>query len=281
MVIATKFTTNFTHGTKKQASNFTGNSYKSMTLSVDASLKKLRTSYIDIIYLHWWDFTTSIEEVMQGANQLVRNGKVLYLGVSDTPAWIVAKANMYARQHGLAQFVVYQGLWSASTRDFERDILPMCEDFGMAMAPWGALGRGQFKTAEQRKSTDGRKMGEPSAVDIKVSEVLEKIANSKGTIITSVAMAYVMHAAPNVYPIVGGRNVKHLQGNIEALKLRLTKEEMEEIEGASDFEYGFPMSFLYRNEKPSTRLNAASHWLTKTAVHLDVPTKTQPAFPPQ
>ncbi len=75
-----------------------------------------------------------------GLNQLVTSGKVLYLGISDSPAWVVAKANMYARQHGLAEFVIYQGLWNASKRDFEREIIPMARDFGMALAPWSALG---------------------------------------------------------------------------------------------------------------------------------------------
>ena len=85
---------------------------------------------------------------MQSLNQLVLAGKVLYLGVSDTPAWVVSKANEYARNHGLRQFSVYQGLWSAAERDVEREILPMVKAEGMAMAPWGSLGGGKFKTAE-------------------------------------------------------------------------------------------------------------------------------------
>ncbi|KAB8627258.1 hypothetical protein FH972_026091 [Carpinus fangiana] len=281
MVIATKYTTLYTHGTKKLQGNYVGNSSKSMHLSLEASLKKLQTSYLDILYLHWWDFTTSVEEVMQAANNLVRAGKVLYLGVSDTPAWVVAKANMYARQHGLAQFVIYQGRWSASNRDFESDILPMCQDFGMAMAPWGSLGGGHFKTEEQRKSTEGRKFGEARPVDIKVSEVLEKIAKKKGTILTSVALAYVVHTSANVFPIVGGRKIEHLKGNIEALKLRLSQEEIKEIESASGYEYQFPLSFLFNGSEPSTRLNASDVFLTKPAVVLDIPPNPQSAFPPQ
>ena len=103
---------------------------KSMHVSVDASLKKLRTSYIDILYLHWWDYTTSVEEVMNGLHALVMQGKVLYLGVSDTPAWIVSKANTYARMSGRTPFVVYQGAWSILQRDFEREILPMAREEG-------------------------------------------------------------------------------------------------------------------------------------------------------
>lgn len=123
---------------------------------------------------------------MQSLNQLVVNGKVLYLGISDTPAWIVSKCNQYARDHGLRQFSVYQGRWSAANRDFERDILPMARAEGMALAPWGALGGGNFKTEEQRNSGEGRKMRPASEKDIQISKALEKIANEKGTIITSV-----------------------------------------------------------------------------------------------
>jgi aryl-alcohol dehydrogenase-like predicted oxidoreductase len=86
--------------------NYAGNHKKSLKHSLEASLIKLRTDYIDILYVHWWDYSTPIEEVMQSLNELVRSGKVLYLGVSDTPAWIVAQANEYARAHGMAQFVV-------------------------------------------------------------------------------------------------------------------------------------------------------------------------------
>ena len=86
--------------------NFGGNSKKSLHISVDKSLKKLRTTYIDLLYLHWWDYSASIPEVMRSLDDLVKSGKVLYLGVSDTPAWIVSQANEYARQHGLTQFSV-------------------------------------------------------------------------------------------------------------------------------------------------------------------------------
>jgi aryl-alcohol dehydrogenase-like predicted oxidoreductase len=111
-------------------SAYIGNGTKSLHISVRESLKKLRTDYIDIIYLHWWDYTTSIEEVMDSLHVLVQQGKVLYLGVSDTPAWIVAKANQYARDHGKTPFTIYQGLWSILVRDMERDIIPMCVDEG-------------------------------------------------------------------------------------------------------------------------------------------------------
>ena len=133
---------------------------------------------------------------MHTLHDLCTARKVIYLGISDTPAWIVVKANEYARQHGLRQFSIYQGRWSAASRDFEREIIPMCLSEGMALAPWGALGGGGFKTKEQRESNEGRKNFVRVAVTGKeeqVSLVLEEIANKKGTLITSVALAYVMH----------------------------------------------------------------------------------------
>ena len=127
MVLATKFSTCYRVGHDDEIIiNTVGNGTKSLHLSVEASLKKLQTSYIDLLYVHWWDYTTSIPELMQSLNTLVQQGKVLYLGISDTPAWVVSKANEYARQKGLRQFSVYQGKWSAESRDFERDIIPMC-----------------------------------------------------------------------------------------------------------------------------------------------------------
>lgn len=262
MVIATKFTTCFRagYGDKEILINTTGNGTKSLHVSLEASLKKLQTSYIDLLYVHWWDMTCSIPELMQSLNTMVQQGKVLYLGISDTPAWIVSKANEYARQNGLRQFSVYQGKWNAAYRDFERDIIPMCIEEGMGLCPWGALGGGQFKTEEQRNSNEGRKMPgfEANERDIKVSKILEKIAKKYDTQITSVALAYVMTKTPYVFPIVGGRKIDHLKGNIDGLRLDLTPEDMKEIEGGYEFDAGFPMSFL-GGDKPE------DNWLISMA----------------
>ncbi|KAM3073124.1 hypothetical protein ACMFMG_008843 [Clarireedia jacksonii] len=156
---------------------------KSMRASVEHSLTKLQTNYIDLLYLHWWDFTTSVEEVMHGLNNLITSGKVLYLGISDTPAWLVVKANSYARANGLRPFSVYQGKWNAGFRDMEREIIPMCRDQGMAIAPWAPLGQGRFKSAEARKAggEGSARAAQMSESDIKISEKLEEIAMKKGT----------------------------------------------------------------------------------------------------
>ncbi|KAF2030621.1 norsolorinic acid reductase [Setomelanomma holmii] len=253
IVLATKFTGMQITEKEKEGgtaikSNYAGNSAKNIHVSVERSLKQLRTSYIDIYYLHLWDSSVSIPELMHTLNDLCTSRKVLYLGVSDTPAWIVVKANCYARQHGLRQFSVYQGRWSAADRAFEREIIPMALDEGMALAPWGAIGGGSFKTKAQREAFEGGRNMKMSVIgnEVKVSDVLENIANTKSsdTPITSVALAYVMHKTPYVFPIVGGRKIPHLKSNIEALGLRLTPEEIREIDNAYGFDMGFPHTFL-------------------------------------
>lgn len=121
-----KYSSDYKRGHDIQKSGFLGNNTKSLVNSVHASLQKLRSPYIDLLYIHWWDYLCTVEEVMDALHNLVAQGKVLYLGISDAPAWVVTKANTYARMAGKTPFVVYQGMWSIMHRDLERDILPMC-----------------------------------------------------------------------------------------------------------------------------------------------------------
>jgi aryl-alcohol dehydrogenase-like predicted oxidoreductase len=249
MVIATKFSTTYTKypgSGKTIIVNNGGNSVKNLHVSVEASLAKLQTTYIDLLYLHWWDYTMKVPELMQSLHRLVQAGKVLYLGISDTPAWVVSKANEYARNHGLTQFSVYQGHWAPTERSFERDIIPMALDEGMALAPWGAIGGGKYKTEAERADSSGRTGAwvNLSEVDKAVIPALESVAKRQNTSMTAVALAYIIGKSPYVFPIVGGRTVKHLKGNIEALKLKLTQEDIKEIEEPYKFDPGFPHSFI-------------------------------------
>ena len=167
-------------------------------------------------------------------------------------------------------------------RDFERDILPMAQAEGMALAPWGALGRGNFKSDAERARDEGRKSLGLSETDVRVSKKLEEIATAKGTLITSVALAYVMHKAPYVFPIVGGRKVEHLKGNIEALGLELTEQEIDEIDAASAFDIGFPMSMLFEfmsGKKYNTRMTTADVWLLKFSGNIDAVANPAPIKP--
>ncbi|PBK88006.1 Aldo/keto reductase [Armillaria gallica] len=257
LVIATKYTTNYKRGDDDvtQKINYVGNSTKSMHISVEASLKKLRTSYIDILYLHWWDYETSIPEVMDSLHNLVAAQKVLYLGISDTPAWVVSQANQYAMDHGKTPFVIYQGKWNILDRSFERDIIPMARSLGLALSPWSVLAEGKLRTdaeEQQRRETGekGRMMFGPdwerTEVEVKVCRALEKVAAEVGvgSNIRAVAIAYVMHKTPNVFPIIGGRKVEHLKANIEALDISLSKEQIEYLDGAVPFDPGFPTTMI-------------------------------------
>ena len=254
VVLATKYTTSYRAWEEGPGlpANFSGNHAKSLHMSVRDSLRKLQTDYIDILYLHWWDWTCGIEQVMDSLHTLVQQRKVLYLGVSDTPAWIVAACNTYARDNGKSPFVIYQGKWSVAERDFERDIIPMCRHFGLALAPWGALGAGKFQTKkaiEERKkkgeSLRSLSGGDQTGNEEKTSAALEKVAKEHGIeSLTAIALAYVMQKTPNVFPIIGGRKVEHLMDNIQALKIHLTDEQIEELEGVVPFDLGFPTNMI-------------------------------------
>ena len=284
LVLATKFTSSCYPSTATMIkSNYAGNHSKSLRVSLETSLKKLRTSYIDLLYIHWWDFTTSVPEIMYSLHYMVASGKVLYLGISDTPAWIVSRANEYARQKGLTQFSVYQGHWSAAMRDFERDIIPMCESEGMALAPWGSLGRGMFMSPEEyEKKSEGRRMAVQSENVKKVSATLDKLAKEKGTLITSIALAYVRYKSPYVFPIVGGRKIEHLKSNIEALSIELSDKEIDEIDGAAPFEHGFPLNFIFEyggGPKYDMRMEPGDIFLLKQSSNLDTVPRSRPPKP--
>lgn len=255
--LATKYTTSYKNhdDSVKQKISYMGNNVKSMRNSLEASLKKLRTSYIDLFYVHWWDYDTSIVEVMNGLHNLVVQGKVLYLGASDTPAWVVAKGNQYARMSGKTPFCVYQGAWSIIQRDFERDIIPMCREEGMALIPWNVIAGGRLRSdAEEKRRAEsgegGRTMDRDdwrrTELETKASRVLEKVAKEHGddVSVSAVVIAYVMQKAPYVFPLVGGRKVEQLYDNIKALSIPLTPKQIEYLEGELPFDPGFPHSFI-------------------------------------
>lgn len=260
MVIATKFTTAYRNyeigpnvpGGRGQTVNFCGNHKRSMMMSVRDSLRKLQTDYIDLLYLHWWDHTTSIEEIMDSLQILVESGKVLYLGISDSPAWVVSAANEYAKARGKTPFSVYQGRWNIMLRDFEREIIPMARHYGMALAPWDVLGGGKFQTKkqlEERKKNNEQLRGmfnsEQSTQEEKISEALEKVAAQHGDVsITAVALAYVMQKTTRVFPIIGGRKVEYLNDNIKALSIHLSDKQIGELESVLPFDVGFPNDFI-------------------------------------
>ncbi|KAI0789614.1 aryl-alcohol dehydrogenase [Abortiporus biennis] len=272
LVIATKYTSNYKRANKsfRQQTSYVGNNAKSLHVSVEDSLKKLRTDYIDILYLHWWDYDTPVEEVMNALHNLVASGKVLYLGVSDTPAWIVSQANTYAKLTGKTPFVIYQGAWNIISRDFEREILPMAKAFGMALAPWNVLAAGKLRTdaEEQRRRETGEKgrmifdsNWERTPVEVEASRALEKVAKEVGAkSIHAVAIAYVMQKTPYVFPIIGGRKVEHLHSNLEALEISLDKKHIEYLESVVPLDLGFPYSVFGYGKDYNAFFNTAGYF---------------------
>ncbi|KAI0838334.1 Aldo/keto reductase [Hypoxylon sp. FL0890] len=287
IVLATKYTSSWqlVHEATKIQSNYGGNNKKALTVAIDVSLERLQTSYIDLYYVHSWDFTTSIPELMNSLHQLVAARKVLYLGISNTPAWIVARANEYARQQNLTPFSVYQGQWNAAERDIEREIVPLAVDEGMAVAPFGVLGMGYFRTSAQReaeaKAGNTQREGRNVPLVDKpqktvMADVLEKIAKARGLNITSIALAWVRTKAPYVFPIVGGRKIEHLKSNIEALGIELTPDEIDEIEGAVPFDFGYPQTFI---GGPKGARHPGDLWTTKRFGNFDWVAPPQPPKP--
>ncbi|EMD31366.1 hypothetical protein CERSUDRAFT_119756 [Gelatoporia subvermispora B] len=257
MVIATKYSANFKNMADiPQKTHYVGNSLKSMHISFEASLQKLRTSYIDIFYVHFWDYTTSIPEVMNGLHNLVVSRKVLYLGITDAPAWVVAECNTYAKLTGKTPFSIYQGAWNIFHRDFEREIIPMARAHGLALAPWNVVAGGKIRTdAEEEARKQSNEQGrmwfhgspgkERTEDERKVCAALEKVAKQVGASnIRAVAIAYLMQKLPYVFPIIGCRKVEQLMQNIEALDVSLSDEQIKYLESIVPFNPGFPNDLI-------------------------------------
>ncbi|RXW21529.1 hypothetical protein EST38_g4334 [Candolleomyces aberdarensis] len=277
LFIATKYSVGWPRydPTIQQKILYAGNGTKSIRLSVEASLKKLRTSYIDLLYVHFYDFSTSVEELMQALHAVVLRGQALYLGISDAPAWVVSQANQYARDHALTPFSVYQGPWSILDRSLEREIIPMARSQGMALAPWGVLAGGKIRSdAEEKQRLESGTLGRGSADswkrtpdEKKISDALEKVAVQVGAkSLNAVAIAYLMHKTRYVFPIIGGRKVEHLQDNVEALDIALTKDHITFLESILPFDKGFPTAFIGDGTGGETPFIRASGWTSEWPV---------------
>ena len=281
MVIATKYTSGYKNQDKaiKFHSNFAGNSAKSLHVSIRDSLKKLRTDYIDILYVHWWDFATSVEEVMTHLHSYVMSHNVLYLGASDLPAWVVVKANAYARSHGLTPFSVYQGRWNAAYRDIEAELIPMCEDQGMAIVPWAALGGGQLVSSKQREDAAKNPDARPAAYsqsdnDLKVCDAIEQISEKRQCSFQAVALAYLFAQSTYVFPIVGVQKVEHVEAMTDSLHIKLTDEEVKQIQTAAPFDPPFPADFHFTfsgDQDYSTKLTTANNQQYQMWAWIDAP----------
>ncbi|MEO7715185.1 MAG: aldo/keto reductase [Capsulimonas sp.] len=255
-VLATKFSLNDKPGAPENAGNPNGggNHRKNLRRSVEGSLKRLGTDYIDLLWLHAWDFTTPVEEVMQSLDDLVRAGKVNYVGISDTPAWIVSQANTLAELRGWSPFVALQIEYSLVERTPERDLIPMANALGLSVTPWSPLAQGiltgKYNTARP-EGTRLTSMGDFGSADrfltdrsLAIAQVVVDVAAEIGTTPSQVALAWLLAQGPSVIPIVGTRKVSQINDNLAAVDVTLSAEHLAKLDEASKIERGFPHDMI-------------------------------------
>jgi len=239
-VVATKYTLS----ERPSDPNFGGNHRKNMFRSLEGSLKRMNTDRVDLLWLHMWDGVTPVEEVLRALDDLVRAGKVLYVGISDTPAWVVAQANAIADLRGWSRFVAYQGEYSLASRAPERDILPMTQALDMAFTPWGMLEGGEL-TGKYNAPSKGAKRSEDTSPRVKsLATELMSLAEEIGHTPSQVAINWVRQQPYLVVPILGARSKKQLRDNMGCLDFELTPDQMTRLSEASPIDLGFPHSFL-------------------------------------
>jgi aryl-alcohol dehydrogenase-like predicted oxidoreductase len=244
-VVATKYGVTRDRGDPNAA----GSHRKNLRLSLETSLRRLRTDYIDLYYVHLWDHLTPVEETMRALDDAVRAGKVLHLGVSDTPAWVVARANTLVEGRGGTPFVVLQARYGLLSRDAERDLLPAAEALGMSVAAWSPLGGGVLSGSFTR--SDGPS-GHPTRVaagsiserDLGVARAVQEVADGLGTSPSRVALAWTTARSRAVHPIVGARRLEQLLDNLGAADLTLPSDALARLDAAGEFDVGFPHDFI-------------------------------------
>lgn len=216
----------------------------------DASLLRLGTDHIDLYWVHFHDAFTPVEETMRGLDDLVRAGKVLYVGISDAPAWIVARANTLAELRGWTAFIGLQVQWSLLDRDVERELVPMAQAFDLGITPWGVLGAGLLtgKYADGKAPEDTRRAGwtanRLTEKNFAIAAEVQKVAAEIERTPSQVAIAWVRQKSPVVIPIIGARKHEQLLDNLKAADLQLAPEHMQRLDAVSAIQLGFPHDFL-------------------------------------
>lgn len=267
-VIATKYTANM----HPSDPNGGGNHRKSLVHSVEGSLRRLDTDYLDLLWVHMWDFTTPVEEVMRALDDLVRSGKVLYVGISDAPAWIVSEANVMADLRGWSRFVGLQIEYSLVERAPERDLLPMAEARELAVLDWSPLasgvltgkhlGSGDGATSDASGASDDATMEVEagSRIDVQDADLYDKyrtpraariartvvdVAEAVGRPPAQVALNWIrQQPGPTHIPIVGARKLRHVEDNLACLEWTLEAEHLDRLDAVSRISLDFPHDFL-------------------------------------
>jgi len=243
--------------------NASGNNRKNMMASVEASLKRLNTDYIDLLYLHIWDNLTPVDEILRGLDDLVRHGKVQYIGISDTPAWVVSKANTLAELMGWTQFIGLQIEYSLIQRTVERELIPMAQHYNMTVLPWaplagGALSGKYLRGEKGRIKESSNRLNERS---VKITKEVISIADELGVDASSVALKWLMQQNVSCIPIVGATKPDQAKQNLKCIDVILSPEHMQRLNDISAFELGFPAAFF---EEDAVKKNVSGGFYGQT-----------------
>jgi aryl-alcohol dehydrogenase-like predicted oxidoreductase len=245
VVLATKYS-NAAPGNDPNAA---GNHRKSMMQAIEASLKRLRTEYIDLYWVHIWDAITPVEEVMRGLDDVVRQGKVLYVGISDVPAWWIAQANTLADLRGWSRFIGLQIPYNLIERTVERELIPMAKALDIGVTAWSPLSNGVL--TGKYHGHGGSELGRMNSETMKtfmpeqqratrIVAAVKIVSEQTGCSMAQVALAWLRYRPVPVIPIIGARKLKQLQDNLASLDLELSAEHLKSLEEASRVELGFP-----------------------------------------
>jgi aryl-alcohol dehydrogenase-like predicted oxidoreductase len=245
-VVATKYSLNM-----DQHVNASGNHRKNMMQSVEASLKRLKTDHIDLYWLHIWDFSTPVEEIMRGFDDLVRAGKILYAGISDTPAWIISQAQTLTNLRGWTPFVGLQVEYSLVERTPERDLLPMAKALGLGVTPWSPLGQGVLTGKyNEAGAAEGARLRLEGAMpylterNLKIAAEVVAVARAAGRTPSQVALRWLVQRPLTCIPIIGGRKLSQIEDNLRSTEFTLSDEHLRRLNEVSAIELGFPHDFL-------------------------------------
>jgi aryl-alcohol dehydrogenase-like predicted oxidoreductase len=249
LVLATKYSMAIRQGDPNAA----GNHRKSMMQSVEQSLVRLRTDYIDLLYLHVWDFTTPVEEILRGLDDLVRQGKVLYIGISDTPAWQVSRMQAITELRGWSPLVGLQIEYSLAQRAGARDLIPMAAEMGLGVLPWSPLSMGVLTGKYRGEAAKTTSIGRAPFVAqservteqaLDIADAVRKVAEQVDRTAAQVAIAWTLLNPAVVAPIIGVRTPEQLEENLGSLQVVFTAEQKAALDAASRIVLGFPHDFL-------------------------------------
>jgi aryl-alcohol dehydrogenase-like predicted oxidoreductase len=247
-VVATKYTLAMGAGDPNAA----GNSRKNLRASVEASLRRLRTDYLDLLWVHAWDYTTPVEEVMRGLDDLVRVGKVNHVALSDAPAWIASQANTLAALRGWNPFVALQVEYSLIERTAERELLPVAEAFGPSVTAWAPMGAGiltgKYTRGPSKAPQDSKRAASNQARlterNLRIAREVDRVADQLGATSAQVACAWVRQRGQQLIPIVGIRTIEQLRDLLGSPDVEFSAEQRSRLDQASRIELGFPYELL-------------------------------------